>query len=133
MNLVRKYKLSKLINVPFTKKEQKIISLLNTWLRDLTIFKTNEHPDKIFYMNKKGKFVISYNDKQNKIYFQYNDFFEKFEKLNNFIDLLKYFLKIKLKIDNDYIEIYSHSYEYSWIVKSVEIIYIKENYGIFNK
>ncbi len=61
MNLIRKYKISKLTgNLP-EGKDGEIISFMKSILEDLTIFKHKDFPNSIFYMNSEGKWVFEQN------------------------------------------------------------------------
>ncbi len=97
MNIIRKYKISKLLNQPLTGVEGDIILFINSWLKDLIPFKIDKHPNTIYYMKKEGLYVLEYcnlkqnNNKNDHVWIRYKDFWETLEN--------KYLLK------NEYIEI----------------------------
>ncbi len=59
MNLIRKYKISKITNIPLTGGEGEIIEFIHSWLKDLTPFKWNKRPDTIYFLNNKGEHVLA--------------------------------------------------------------------------
>ncbi len=74
MNIIRKYKISKLINKPLTGVDNEIIELIQSWLKDLIPFQMDEYPDSIFYMKKDGRYVLELNTKNKYLYVRWNDF-----------------------------------------------------------
>ncbi len=58
MNLVRKYKISKLTNKPLKGIEHEIIEFVHSWLKDLIPFKWKKYPLDIYYMNSAGLCVL---------------------------------------------------------------------------
>jgi hypothetical protein len=58
MNIVRKYKISKLINKPLEGVEGECIFFMKNILDDLIPFKMDEYPNSIFYMNSEGKWIF---------------------------------------------------------------------------
>ncbi len=106
MNLIRKYKISKLLNKPIEGVVGEIINLIQYWLKDLTPFKWDKKPDSIFYMNSEGLYVVEYVlelDIIDKIlWVRYKDFWEILEHkyLLNFDDastIITYMVEEKLK------------------------------------
>ncbi len=86
MNLVRKYKISKILHQPLTGMEGEIIEFIKGWLYNLIPFKTDEYPDSIYYMSSKGLYVFSeglyvleQNTKSAYIYVRWKDFWEVLE------------------------------------------------------
>lgn len=59
MNLVRKYKISKVINVPLTGAEGEAIKLIESWLSNLTPYTlSNQFISFTYYMSVDGDYVI---------------------------------------------------------------------------
>ncbi|MFM2393101.1 MAG: hypothetical protein RLZZ546_1083 [Bacteroidota bacterium] len=79
MNLIRKYKISKLLNKPLEGVEKEIILFIQDWLKDLIPFKMDKYPDSIYYMKQDGKYVLE-EDKNNKVlWVRYIDFWKVLE------------------------------------------------------
>lgn len=60
MNLVRRYKISKILNQPLKGIEGQIINFIKDWLTDLEIRKFDKFPNSIFWL-KKNKIVLHQN------------------------------------------------------------------------
>ncbi len=65
MNLIRKYKISKLTGIPLAGLEGKIVSFMKGILEDLIPFKEETYPNSIFYMNSKGEWIFEQDNKYN--------------------------------------------------------------------
>ncbi len=81
MNLVRKYKISKLTNKPLKGIEHEIIEFVHSWLKDLIPFKWKKYPLDIYYMNSAGLCVLElcdleYYKKNNEVRVRWVDFWE---------------------------------------------------------
>ncbi len=74
MNLIRKYKISKLINKPLTGVETEIIDFIHEWLKDLIPFKMKAFQNSIFYMNSTGKFVLEQDNKNDRLWIRWEGF-----------------------------------------------------------
>ncbi len=74
MNLVRKYKISKILNQPLEGVDNEIILFIKGWLKDLIPFKYDEYPDTIFYMSKEGLYVLEQDYEHNKFWIRYKSF-----------------------------------------------------------
>ncbi len=60
MNLVRKCKVNKLTNQPFTGIDKEAIDYIQLWIKELLPFKWRERPDDKYYMTKEGEYVFHY-------------------------------------------------------------------------
>ncbi|MFM2393097.1 MAG: hypothetical protein RLZZ546_1079 [Bacteroidota bacterium] len=78
MNLIRKYKISKLLNKPLEGNEGEIISLIKYWLTDLYAVKLDKYPNSIFYF-KGDKYVLEQKNDSVYIYVKWKDFWEVLE------------------------------------------------------
>ncbi len=87
MNLIRKYKISKILHQPLTGIEGEIIELNHSWLNDLIPFKMFEYTDSIYYMNSKGEYVLEQDNKYDRLWVRYKDFWSVLES--------KYLMKYK--------------------------------------
>ncbi len=74
MNLVRKYKISKILNKPLEGVEAEIILFIHSWLKDLIIFQYANILTSIYYMNSMGQFVLEQDNKNDRLWVRYNDF-----------------------------------------------------------
>lgn len=77
-SLVRKIKIHKLIPV-LSKKELEIINFTKNILSNLILFKCDRYYNHIFYMNKKGEFVIEFNTSDNTLYVSYERLWKDIE------------------------------------------------------
>ena len=75
MSLIRKYKISKILNRPLICVEGEIISFIKMWLKDLISFKDSKNDD-VYYMTKSGKFVLKYMKGNNSIFLRRMDFYD---------------------------------------------------------
>ncbi len=87
MNIIRKYKISKLLNKPLTGVEAEIIELIQSWLKDLIPFKIDKYPNIIYYMKEDGRYVLEQDIKNNRLWIRYEEFWKVLDK--------KYFLEVK--------------------------------------
>ncbi len=120
MNLIRKYKISKLINQPVTGIEGEILLFINSWLNNLIPFKM-ENSTSIYYMNSEGLYVLEHNPKNKYLYVRWNGFWSVLESkyLIEYDDvqlLLKFMIeeRLKQKVDNP------------WYLIDKEISYVEE-------
>ncbi len=102
MNLVRKYKISKILNQPLTSVEQQIILFIQSWLKDLIPFKMDEYSSSIFYMNSEGLYVLEQNTKSAYIYVRWKDFWNVLEdkylmKYKDIQDIIKFMVEEAFK------------------------------------
>ncbi len=72
--LIRKYKISKILNQPLTGIEGEIIDFIQSWLKDLIPFKYDESPNSIFYMKEDGRYVLEQDIKDINLYIRYENF-----------------------------------------------------------
>ncbi len=77
--LIRKYKISKILNQPVTGLEGEIILFIQFWLKDLIPFKMEHISDSIFYMNSAGLYVIEQNPKNKYLYVRWIGFWNVLE------------------------------------------------------
>ncbi len=103
MNLIRKYKISKIINKPLIGVEQEIILLIKSWMNDLVPFEMDEYPNNIFYMNIDNKCILKKDTMDNTFSVRYNGVWEvlsnkyKFEYIDTHM-LLKFMIEDAFKI-----------------------------------
>ncbi len=102
MNLIRKYKISKLLNKPLTGIESEIIEFIKEWLKDLIPFKYDESPNTIFYMNTEGLYVLEHSFENRYLYVRWIDFWNVLSHKYslNYIDiqlLLKFMIEEAFK------------------------------------
>ncbi len=79
MNLIRKYKLSKVLNQPLTGIELEIIKFIESKISNLIEFKLDNYPDSIFYLDDAGKLILEFIELENGnygLYVRYNNFWE---------------------------------------------------------
>ncbi len=102
MNLIRKYKISKILNQPLESIEKEIIDFIHSWLSNLIPFKMDEYPDSIFYMKEDGRYVLEQNNKKDRLWVRYNDFWSVLEskylmKYKDIQDILKFMIEEAFK------------------------------------
>ncbi len=72
-NILRRYKISKVLNNSLSDFDKELIDLIKSWLKDLVIFKMEDkYPNSIFYMNSKGDYVLEIMN--NNLWVRYNGF-----------------------------------------------------------
>ncbi len=74
MNLIRKYKISKLLNKPLIGIEGEIIEFIQSWLKDLIPFKWEKRETSIIYMNSERLFVLEQDNETNILWIRYENF-----------------------------------------------------------
>lgn len=111
MNLIRKYKIYKLLLGEVDDKTKKIFDKIENNLLDLKKFETKKFPNVIYYMNLNGLLILRY--EKNNIQIRRNLIY-----ICNII-FFKYFLKIKYKIIIDGVDIFDSS-------EKIENLYKKE-------
>ena len=74
MNIIRKLKISEIVQVEFTKTEQEIIDLFNDKLSDLIVFIDDSEPDMINYMKVDGSCIMRQDNKNDNLLVKYNGF-----------------------------------------------------------
>ncbi len=72
MNILRKYKISKLTGIIPEGKEVEAIKFMKNILNDIIPFKEETYPDSIFYMNSKGDWIFEQNNKYDTFRVRYN-------------------------------------------------------------
>ncbi len=102
MNLIRKFKISKLTSVEFNEKEKEIIEFINFILSDLIPFKYELYQESMFYMNSEGKWLLEQDNKNDMLWVRYDDFWGVLDKkyLIEYDDiqyLLKYMIEQAFK------------------------------------
>lgn len=74
MNIVRKYKISKLLNQALSDNEQGIIDFINDWIKDLIIFTSDDLPNVNHYMKADGTYVFEHYTNTNDVYVREDGF-----------------------------------------------------------
>ncbi|MFM2393105.1 MAG: hypothetical protein RLZZ546_1087 [Bacteroidota bacterium] len=101
MNLIRKYKISKITNKVSNDIEGEIILFIKDWLSDLVAYTWNKMPDYVYYINKNNQVVLSCVD--NIIYIRWYDFYtvleNKYQVTNSDIQSI-FRLMVKDSIEN---------------------------------
>lgn len=111
MALVRKYKISLLLNKPLEGRDGEIIDLIKSKLENLTPFnfqfENGYYIDSLYYLKPDGECILELNEKQKTINVKSHSFVsvleDKYElETEEIYDILKYLIQDKLKLDFDY-------------------------------
>ena len=126
MNIIRKFKLSEIIDVSYNNVELKIFNFLDYKLKDLSIFIDESFPNQLNYMKNNNTFIFQYDKNAEIVWFRYEGFIEYLEYEMSDIHIMKlleillfkqynikterYLESIYLsdKIEEDYIEYLIH-------------------------
>ncbi len=98
MNLLRKYKISKITNTPLSDNDKTVLDFIQDILKDLTPFVHKEYPESIFLMNSKNKWILLHSPRFKYLGIRHDGFWqvldEKYKLSNNDIEsILKYLLE----------------------------------------
>ncbi len=102
MNLLRKYKISKLTGIPLAGTEGKIIKFMNNILKDITTFIDDKQLDIIYYMKDDDKWIFHQDFTRDKFYVRYDKVWvvleNKYKMKNSEIgEFIKYIVEEKFK------------------------------------
>lgn len=102
MNLVRKLKISKLVNVSFTDIEKEIINFINSKLSDLIPFQYDAYPESIFYMSSDDLYILEQDNNNDRLWVRLDGFWKVLENkysmvLDDIQVLLKYMIEQAFK------------------------------------
>ena len=93
MNILRKVKLSEIVDVKFTPEELDLVNSINTNLSNLILYKYKDYPERDFYINKDSNLcVLEHHKVTDIIYVNVNIL----TIINT--DLIEYFIKKKCNI-----------------------------------
>ena len=79
MNIIRKLKLSEIIDIEWSIKEKEIVDLFDYWLKDLIVFVDPDKPQETNYIKADGTWVLQQDEKNEKLLVKYIDFWEVLE------------------------------------------------------
>lgn len=74
MNLIRKYKISKNLNIPLTGIEKEIVDFIESKLKNLDTYIYPKYPNNTFLMTPQGKWLIEIDPDMDAAYIRYDDF-----------------------------------------------------------
>lgn len=95
MNLIRKIKISKLVD-NLTDTEKEIIDFIKGKLDDLIPFKWDEYPLSMFYMNSNGEWVLEQDNKNDVLWIKHYNFWQvldvKYLMTHNDVQILLHYM-----------------------------------------
>ena len=89
MNIIRKFKLSEIIDVSYNNVELKIFNFLDYKLKDLSIFIDESFPNQLNYMKNNNTFIFQYDKNAEIVWFRYEGFIEYLEYEMSDIHIMK--------------------------------------------
>ncbi len=123
MNLIRKYKISKILNKPLEGVEQEIILFIHSWLSDLIPFKYTDS-ESFFYMNTSGLYVLELDNQNGYLYVRWSEFWSVLEN-KYFISYQDTQLLLKFMIE----ESFKKHLAISFLIKAYMFVEIEEAFN----
>ena len=102
MNIIRKLKISKLVNVEFTDMENNLLEFINDKLSNLSVYHSQKHHYSTFYMSQTGEYVLEEIRDTEIVHVNYRNIWSVLEReygmnRDKIVHFLKYMIEVNLK------------------------------------